>query len=80
MWPHEQVVHALGFRPVQSTARPHSPNAADGLVRRMSWLPRPFQAQWLALVEAALPGVPLLAPPPNDLFTLPIADYRERTG
>ena len=41
---------------------------------------RPFQKQWLKLIEAALPEAPILAAPAHELYTQPIATFREKVG
>ena len=82
------VVHALGFR------RVHPPLVGEGESRhalktlgsgakQKGWEPQPHQRAWLMLIEATLPGEPILAQPPtpaSQLFAAPIQSYRERTG
>ena len=49
-----------------------------GKSRRREWQARPFQKQWLKLIEAALPEAPILAAPAHELYTQPIATFREK--
>jgi len=89
------VVHALGYRRVQpplvaegssnagrSRSSALSKTMGSG-AKRKGWEPQPHQRAWLLLIEATLPGEPILAQPqtpPSKLFAAPIQSYRERTG
>jgi hypothetical protein len=71
----QDVQGAVGFRRLQATQRA---TKTLGRSRRKEWQARAFQHFWLLLIEAALPGEPILASSVMDLFTVPIRTEREK--
>merc|ERR1711965_446085 len=71
----QDVQGAVGFRSLQAT---QAPTKTFGKSRRKEWSARPFQHYWLLLIEAALPGEPILSSSAVDLFTVPIRTEREK--
>ena len=73
----KDLAAAISFRRIQVM---QGGNATMGKSRRREWQARPFQKEWLKFIEAALPDEPILAAPAHELYTQPIATFREKAA
>jgi hypothetical protein len=76
----DHVVHAIAPKRIQVKKETHS--KTEGKIRQKEWADRPYLDQWLMLIEATLPGEPILSPPSTAPISTDkmIMSYRERTG
>ena len=51
---------------------------AFGKSKKKVWVPRPYQKEWLKLLEHTLPQEPTLQGPRHELYKTPISTYREK--